>query len=59
VDLGQKLIWLVIIAGVLSAIIIGVIKVGDVVVRRRTRALLAAHANDGDEKEKDEGAPKP
>ena len=42
-DLGSKLTWLVIIAGVLSVLVIGLIRVGQVVVKRRTAALLAEH----------------
>lgn len=57
-DLGEKLVWLVIVAGILSAIIIGVIKIGEVVVRRRTAALLAAHAESDDDGEEEGEAPK-
>ena len=59
VDLGEKLVWLVIVAGILSVVIIGVIKIGEVVVRRRTDALLAAHSGDGDgDREDDQESPK-
>lgn len=58
VDLGDKLVWLVIVAGILSVIIIGVIKIGEVVVRRRTDALLAAHSGDDDgDREADQESP--
>ena len=50
-DWGEKAFWFVIVAGSLCAIIFAVIKVGEVVVKRRTDALLAEHAvNDSDEK---------
>jgi len=46
VDIGTKALWFVIILGILTIVIVGVIKVGDVVVRRRTAALLAAHGDE-------------
>jgi hypothetical protein len=52
VDIGTKALWFVIILGIVTIVIVAVIKVGDVVVRRRTAALLAAH---GDEPEGSKG----
>ena len=44
-DLSNKLIVLVIAAGIASVVIVALIKVGEIVVRRRTQALIAEHEN--------------
>ncbi len=46
VDLSDKFTWLFIIAGILSVVILGLIKLGNVVVNRRTAALLASVSNE-------------
>ncbi len=48
-DLGDKLVVLVVAAGIASALIYVLIKVGEIVVKRRTAALLAEHKEDEDE----------
>ena len=56
--IGDKLVWVVIIGGVLSALVFVLVMLGNVMVRRRTAALLAEHEVDkaGDEAS-GEGAP--
>ena len=53
--LGDKLVLLVVAAGIASAIIVGLIKLGEVIVKRRTAALIAQHAEGADDEDgKDE-----
>lgn len=47
-DLGNKLIVLVVAAGIASVLIVALIKIGEVLVRRRTEALIAEHKDDND-----------
>ena len=50
-----KILWFVIIVGIASVIIFGLVKLGEVIVRRRTNALLAAHTEtQNDASERDE-----
>lgn len=55
-DLGTKVVWFVIILGIVTTLVIAVIKIGDIVVKRRTAALLAEHGgeNDNDEPSEDD-----
>lgn len=55
-DLSDKLTWFIVIAAVASVMVVGMLKLGNVVVRRRTAALLAAHGED--DEEQDEGTPR-
>ncbi len=40
-----KAVLFVIIIGIALVIVVGLVKVGELLVRRRTKALLAAHAD--------------
>lgn len=54
VDLGDKFLLLVIVAGIGSAIVIGLVKVGEIIVRRRTAALIDQHSEGRTEEEEDD-----
>jgi hypothetical protein len=45
----SKVVFFVIVAGIGTAVIIGLVKLGEIIVRRRTNALLAAHSELQDE----------
>ena len=49
VGLGDKFIWVAVVAGIASILVVVAVKVGEAIVRRKTEALLAAHGDSGDE----------
>lgn len=55
-DLTDKLVWVVVIGGSLAVLIFVLVKVGEVIVKRRTAALLAKHEAEGGA---DEASPPP
>lgn len=58
-DIGQKFFWVVVIGGILSALVYALVKIGEVVVKRRTAAMIAEHgAGEGDGDEEDGSSPK-
>ena len=48
--IGDKLVWVVIVGGVLSVLVFILVKIGERVVKQRTAALLEQHGG-GDEGE--------
>ncbi len=55
-DLENKLVVLIVAAGILSVVVVALIKIGEIVVKRRTEALIAEH-EDGENKEDNETTP--